>query len=161
MWKIDSVLVILLAGGGISYQPEGRPEVILLANGEVCYDMGKYPAAFYSKNTFCVADAVGPGTCQKWVMVTSPKTERYKELAKAPNVKVLGMPLWDESELEQLRELRFSSVLESTWRGYYDRWGGVPRSVFDKITPFDQRELDMRCSKVDIDSCEVDRDGPL
>ena len=101
--------------------------MILLANGDVCCpaDIGEHIAAFYSMNTFCVADAVKPGVSQQWVLVTSPKTKRYKELAKAPNVNMLGMPLWDERELEQLRELRFSSVPESDWRGYYDHWGGV------------------------------------
>ena len=155
MWKNDSVLVILLPGGGISFQPEGRSGVNLLANGDVCGpdDMREHNTAFYSKNTFCVADAVKPGVSQQWVLVTSPKTKRYKELAKAPNVNMLGMPLWDERELKKLWRLRFSSVPESAWRGYYDRWGGVPRSVFDKITTLDQEGLDMRCTNVDIDSC--------
>ena len=36
------------------------------------------------------------------MMVTSPEEERFKVLAKEPNVDELGMPIWDEVELRRL-----------------------------------------------------------
>lgn len=37
-----------------------------------------------------------------FVLVTSPKEERYKDLVKATHVYFLGMPIWGETKLTHL-----------------------------------------------------------
>ena len=102
-------------------------------------------AVLASTSTFRVADAVKPPqSASRFVLVTSPQEARYKKWAKAPDVEKLGMPIWDEMELMRLWELRFSSVPEPDWRAYYDRWGGVPRSVLEKTSSHYQELLDRR-----------------
>ena len=50
-------------------------------------------------------------------------------------------------ELEQLWKLRFNStVSEHVWKEYYEKWGGIPRSVLEKTSPNDQKKLDLRSS---------------
>ena len=130
------------------------PFVAVLADGNIAdADIaGDLIGAIYSNNTFCVADATQPLANRQFVLVSSPKADRFKKLLKEPKVYMLDMPIWDETELAKLRELRFSSVDESVWRGYYDKWGGIPRSALEKSNYQDQQILEQRSNNIDIDS---------
>ena len=99
------------------------PFVAVLADGNIAdADIaGDLIGAIYSNNTFCVADATQPIANRQFVLVSSPKADRFKKLLKEPKVYMLDMPIWDETELAKLRELRFSSVDESVWREFHDR----------------------------------------
>jgi len=57
---------------------------------------GKYIFDFTTgRGTFYIADAIAPraGIARHFVLVTSPKAQRYKELAKAPGIRLLCMPI--------------------------------------------------------------------
>ncbi|RPB19506.1 hypothetical protein L211DRAFT_853153 [Terfezia boudieri ATCC MYA-4762] len=43
------------------------------------------------------------------------------------------MSTWDHVELEELWKLRFSSVTQADLQKYFDKWGGVLRSVLERI----------------------------
>ncbi|RPB19041.1 hypothetical protein L211DRAFT_668245 [Terfezia boudieri ATCC MYA-4762] len=149
-WQDNAVRVILFADGGINYQQSGYSIISVNSHGE-----GAFITNFTHCNTFYIADAIEPiaGRTRRFVLVTSPKRDRYKELAKAPNVYKLGMPIWDELELERLWKLRFPSITESDWRGYFSKWDGVPRSILEKTNSFYQEDLYNNCQAVDIDAC--------
>ena len=127
----------------------------MLANGVVgdLLDLPSEVELLTNLSTICLVDAIKPVTFQRFVLVTSPKAQRYKEALKAPDVYRLCMSIWNEEELEKLWKLGFESVTK--WREYYDKWGGIPRSVFVKASPDEQKQLDHRTSNVGIDHCIV------
>ena len=149
-------MIFLADGGIICVQQDLLASLVaVLADGNIADGdiAGDLITAVYSDDTFCVADATHPVRGRQFVLVSSPKGDRYKELLKQPNVYMLCMPTWGATELANLWKLRFPSLDESVWRGYYDKWGGVPRSVLEKSDSQDQQILEQRSNNVDIDSC--------
>lgn len=106
-------------------------------------------------NAFRIVDAMSPLLpLEQFVLLTSPKHQRYKELQKQTNVETLGMPIWDAEELHQLWEFQYKSVItESEWKDRFNKWGGIPRSVLSKGSVTYQQALDDNCSNLDLNTC--------
>ncbi|KAL1504821.1 hypothetical protein AB1Y20_008594 [Prymnesium parvum] len=78
-----------------------------------------------------IVDGEDPGDCVEMpmILVTSPKTSRYKEWQKQRQVRSRWMPIWNLEEL-QFVGARVYSMSEADVRDRYDVVGGCPRRCF-------------------------------
>ena len=151
-WQDKSTRVTLLANGGIIFfTTRTRIYSPVLANGDVIEPfIGDIP----SSPQFTIVDAITPPKpFRQYVLVTSPKRQRYKKLNKAPNTKMFGMPVWNEDELYTLWQSQYSALNEQEWKERFYKWGGVPRSIFIKTDDAYQSSLKYNIDQLDIDAC--------
>ena len=118
------------------------------------YRGGGFPEGLHRPPLYLV-DAVIPtlDAARPFILLTSPNTSRFKELKKAATVQILRMPIWNRSELEHLRQSNFRSVSRKAFKKRYERWGGVPRSVLEKVESTYQQDLVAGLSKLDLEEC--------
>ena len=151
IWQDESLKITLRADGGVVFRQVGEQDIVVSSSGDVvqwnpCTDRG----------SFYIADAIKPvtGVHSQFVLLTSPQYVRFKELQKSPHVSTMGMPLWDEMEISQLWKLQYTTTFtESDWKGRFDKWGGIPRSVLEVTDHVYQEQLEESVKHIDIESC--------
>ena len=120
------------ANGGIVFAKNDRVFTAVIENGNI---EGPFSHDIWSPSTppLTIVDAINPPQLhQQYVSVTSPKCERYKELYKAPNTKMFGMPVWNLDELHILWESWYSSASnEPDWKERFYKWARGSKICFN------------------------------
>ncbi|GAQ93517.1 hypothetical protein KFL_016040010 [Klebsormidium nitens] len=115
-----------------------RPEVRYLVDGLNPMDVGDLP------------------TRAQMVLVTSPDPKIYQEPWKSWGYRMRYMDVWSWNELESCREGVFPDRDPDESKARYDRWGGIPRFVLEKVDSDAQALLEKAISttplKVLVDS---------
>eukprot|EP00243_Klebsormidium_subtile_P007518 TRINITY_DN334_c0_g2_i7.p1 TRINITY_DN334_c0_g2~~TRINITY_DN334_c0_g2_i7.p1 ORF type:complete len:819 (-),score=169.67 TRINITY_DN334_c0_g2_i7:435-2891(-) len=101
----------------------GRPEVRYLVDGLNPMDVGRLP------------------TRAQMVLVTSPNPDVYHEAWKSVGYRHRYMDVWSWEEVDECREGVFPDLDPDEVKARYDRWGGIPRYVLEKVDSDAQRLL--------------------
>lgn len=70
------------------------------------------------------------------VVLSSPARRNYRHILNSVGATIRYMPPWNWEEVEECRELLFAGDATRSAdivKNAFDRWGGVPRHVFDKV----------------------------
>lgn len=67
------------------------------------------------------------------ILVSSPNPRYYKEFLKFPCTTIRYMPIWSLDEIYYCRNILFPDIEENEMLNRFDRWGGIPRFVLEKI----------------------------
>ena len=68
----------------------------------------------------------------KTLLVSSPNPKNYKEFHKLNTVKRLFMPIWTWEEIQECKNILYSSLPEEKVEELFMKWGGIPRFVLGK-----------------------------
>ena len=92
-----------------------------------------------TRTWYLVDEAVPPGATEveaRTLVFSSPKRENYKDTLKAPASTIRYMPVWSWEEIEACHSLLYADDSErplSEVRNAFDKWGGIPRFVLEKL----------------------------
>ena len=138
------VAFMLLSGSEpvtIVWEARRRSSRTLIRNGQVF--RGSLEAFVSELEDTCtwylVDEAVPPGAVEveaRTLVFSSPKRENYKDTLKAPASTIRYMPVWSWEEIEACRSLLYADDPgrpASEVRAAYERWGGIPRYVLEKL----------------------------
>ena len=86
---------------------------------------------------------------------TSPVRERWKEFDKCGDARRLFFPVFSLREIEDMRRSCYpklsGAVAEAEVKQRYDKWGGIPRYVLNKLEGDSQALLESAVTRVSID----------
>ena len=105
-----------------------------------------------SKSTFRVADAVNPPPPMDATICAGSLIKRsaFQGVGKGTRCQKVGYAYLGQDGVDTFMEV---AIFLSSRTTYYDRWGGVPRSVLEKTSSHYQEQLEQRSGQVDIDLC--------
>ncbi len=92
-----------------------------------------------TRTWYLVDEAVPPGATEVeacTLVFSSPKRENYKDTLEAPASTIRYMPPWSWEEIEACHSLLYADDSErplSEVRIAFDKWGGIPRFVLEKL----------------------------
>ena len=92
-----------------------------------------------TRTWYLVDEAVPPGATEveaRTLVFSSPKRENYKDTLKAPASTIRYLPVWSWDEIEACHALLYADDPTrpfSEVKAAYERWGGIPRFVLEKL----------------------------
>ena len=138
------VAFMLLSGSEpvtIVWESRRRSSRTLILNGQVFRgNLEAFVSELADTHTWYLVDeAVPPGATEveaRTLVFSSPKRENYKDTLKAPASTIRYMPVWSWEEIEACHSLLYADDSErplSEVRNAFDKWGGIPRFVLEKL----------------------------
>eukprot|EP00891_Asterochloris_glomerata_P005125 jgi/Astpho2/5125/Aster-06336 len=99
-------------------------------------------------------DGMFPKTAHgaRTLLITSPDRIVYKEVIKRRGFDHLYMPVWTLEELETCMSAMYPGMQVADVRSRFDRWGGIPRFVLEKLSVPNQSLLEQAIASATLPS---------
>jgi hypothetical protein len=114
-----------------------------------------------ARTTVLICDGVKPPIVDAFtLLITSPVRERWKEFNKASDARRLCFPVFSRAETGDMLRSCFPRLVAAdaasggeagVW-ARFDRWGGVPRYVLDRVDADAQLSIGSALSRISVDA---------
>ena len=149
----------------VVYIAADRPAYLFLPDGNSVYEgtwehtlrkvtQTGHATTFHSVHLWVIADGVEPISLptqfagKVLVIASSTQAGAWDAFIKDQNYTLLFMSPWSQDEMAACRIQCFPAVGADGVRRRFDRWGGIPRYVFEQIDPQRQARLDDAITEV-------------